>query len=138
MHIFFFFQAEDGIRDGHVTGVQTCALPISRATSTSTTRTRRRKSAPSSSPANPSAASEPPKTSPRSSATSVPTKPSSSTEQSSPSTAAGPQPDSPIPLLHEIQRNGSHTLERNSDYQRPRHRSAFPHIPRTHRLRRSQ
>src|SRR5215510_15611605 len=28
---FFFFQAEDGIRDGHVTGVQTCALPISRA-----------------------------------------------------------------------------------------------------------
>src|SRR5207253_7446710 len=27
--ICFFFQAEDGIRDGHVTGVQTCALPIS-------------------------------------------------------------------------------------------------------------
>src|SRR5690606_39976325 len=26
----FFFQAEDGIRDFHVTGVQTCALPISR------------------------------------------------------------------------------------------------------------
>src|SRR5689334_10992598 len=26
---FFFFQAEDGIRDGTVTGVQTCALPIS-------------------------------------------------------------------------------------------------------------
>src|SRR5690625_7875590 len=26
--VFFFFQAEDGIRDGHVTGVQTCALPI--------------------------------------------------------------------------------------------------------------
>src|SRR5690606_39478378 len=25
---FFFFQAEDGIRDFHVTGVQTCALPI--------------------------------------------------------------------------------------------------------------
>src|SRR5215208_2253436 len=25
---FFFFQAEDGIRDGHVTGGQTCALPI--------------------------------------------------------------------------------------------------------------
>src|SRR5690625_7000572 len=24
----FLFQAEDGIRDGHVTGVQTCALPI--------------------------------------------------------------------------------------------------------------
>src|SRR5690348_8191183 len=24
----FFFQAEDGIRDGRVTGVQTCALPI--------------------------------------------------------------------------------------------------------------
>src|SRR5690606_40877287 len=26
--IHFFFQAEDGIRDFHVTGVQTCALPI--------------------------------------------------------------------------------------------------------------
>src|SRR5690625_1956968 len=26
--MIFFFQAEDGIRDGHVTGVQTCALPI--------------------------------------------------------------------------------------------------------------
>src|SRR5260370_490690 len=26
----FFFQAEDGIRDSSVTGVQTCALPISR------------------------------------------------------------------------------------------------------------
>src|SRR5437868_13735260 len=26
---FFFFQAEDGIRDRNVTGVQTCALPIS-------------------------------------------------------------------------------------------------------------
>src|SRR5437879_12705681 len=26
--IFFFFQAEDGIRDTSVTGVQTCALPI--------------------------------------------------------------------------------------------------------------
>src|SRR6266487_4603108 len=25
--VFFFFQAEDGIRDGRVTGVQTCALP---------------------------------------------------------------------------------------------------------------
>ena len=28
---FFFFQAEDGIRDDLVTGVQTCALPISSA-----------------------------------------------------------------------------------------------------------
>src|SRR2546430_13576612 len=28
--LFFFFQAEDGIRDLTVTGVQTCALPISR------------------------------------------------------------------------------------------------------------
>ena len=26
--IYFFFQAEDGIRDTSVTGVQTCALPI--------------------------------------------------------------------------------------------------------------
>src|SRR6266496_5384732 len=29
MFFFFFFQAEDGIRDLYVTGVQTCALPIS-------------------------------------------------------------------------------------------------------------
>src|SRR5260370_17305606 len=28
IYIFFFFQAEDGIRDSSVTGVQTCALPI--------------------------------------------------------------------------------------------------------------
>src|SRR5690606_40627294 len=28
LYFFFFFQAEDGIRDFHVTGVQTCALPI--------------------------------------------------------------------------------------------------------------
>src|SRR5256885_16615367 len=28
-YFFFFFQAEDGIRDYKVTGVQTCALPIS-------------------------------------------------------------------------------------------------------------
>src|SRR2546429_4985770 len=29
LSVFFFFQAEDGIRDVAVTGVQTCALPIS-------------------------------------------------------------------------------------------------------------
>src|SRR5690606_39363682 len=28
LNLFFFFQAEDGIRYFHVTGVQTCALPI--------------------------------------------------------------------------------------------------------------
>src|SRR5260370_29619191 len=28
LFVFFFFQAEDGIRDSSVTGVQTCALPI--------------------------------------------------------------------------------------------------------------
>src|SRR5258708_24124964 len=32
MRSVFFFQAEDGIRDDLVTGVQTCALPISRFT----------------------------------------------------------------------------------------------------------
>src|SRR3989442_14412213 len=32
---FFFFQAEDGIRDADVTGVQTCALPISKRLATS-------------------------------------------------------------------------------------------------------
>src|SRR2546429_1079631 len=31
-YLFFFFQAEDGIRDVAVTGVQTCALPISLST----------------------------------------------------------------------------------------------------------
>src|SRR5205823_10242696 len=31
LYTIFFFQAEDGIRDKLVTGVQTCALPISRA-----------------------------------------------------------------------------------------------------------
>src|SRR5690606_40251330 len=34
--LFFFFQAEDGIRDFHVTGVQTCALPISNEIKTAT------------------------------------------------------------------------------------------------------
>src|SRR5690348_17578238 len=34
--VVFFFQAEDGIRDGRVTGVQTCALPISRGRGTRT------------------------------------------------------------------------------------------------------
>src|SRR5258708_29103697 len=33
---FFFFQAEDGIRDDLVTGVQTCALPIFSASTAST------------------------------------------------------------------------------------------------------
>src|SRR5690606_40287758 len=36
--LFFFFQAEDGIRDFHVTGVQTCALPISADTPMALTR----------------------------------------------------------------------------------------------------
>src|SRR5690625_7412896 len=35
---FFFFQAEDGIRDGHVTGVQTCALPILASTKVTITK----------------------------------------------------------------------------------------------------
>src|SRR2546429_429085 len=34
---FFFFQAEDGIRDVAVTGVQTCALPISGASKSAPT-----------------------------------------------------------------------------------------------------
>src|SRR3712207_6915573 len=38
--VLFFFQAEDGIRDIGVTGVQTCALPISKKR-TRTTRTRK-------------------------------------------------------------------------------------------------
>src|SRR5699024_11288220 len=35
--VLFFFQAEDGIRDRNVTGVQTCALPISFAVPLSVT-----------------------------------------------------------------------------------------------------
>src|SRR5690606_40797418 len=35
----FFFQAEDGIRDFHVTGVQTCALPILGSYNEQTART---------------------------------------------------------------------------------------------------
>src|SRR5437879_10109376 len=30
LFVFFFFQAEDGIRDTSVTGVQTCALPVNK------------------------------------------------------------------------------------------------------------
>src|SRR5437588_2774718 len=42
--VFFFFQAEDGIRDHCVTGVQTCALPIFAPpeASSQTARARRR------------------------------------------------------------------------------------------------
>src|SRR5947209_13653326 len=40
-HLFFFFQAEDGIRDIGVTGVQTCALPIWGAPPRLTPHTRR-------------------------------------------------------------------------------------------------
>src|SRR5947209_17173836 len=47
--LFFFFQAEDGIRDIGVTGVQTCALPISfssrRSTSACAKSARARRSA---------------------------------------------------------------------------------------------
>src|SRR2546425_837467 len=47
MFFFFFFQAEDGIRDKLVTGVQTCALPISsRWTATSGPTWMRATSAP--------------------------------------------------------------------------------------------
>src|SRR5690606_39394105 len=35
LRLIFFLQAEDGIRDFHVTGVQTCALPIYRPSQTS-------------------------------------------------------------------------------------------------------
>src|SRR3712207_7371294 len=40
-NIFVFFQAEDGIRDIGVTGVQTCALPISDHETHETVETRR-------------------------------------------------------------------------------------------------
>src|SRR5690349_25178565 len=38
LSILFFFQAEDGIRDLYVTGVQTCALPISNMNLTTFTK----------------------------------------------------------------------------------------------------
>src|SRR5256885_6121001 len=40
LSFFFFFQAEDGIRDYKVTGVQTCALPIYHAGTRRILRTR--------------------------------------------------------------------------------------------------
>src|SRR5947207_8759461 len=43
---FFFFQAEDGIRDHCVTGVQTCALPIYPATSLALHRHHERRGEP--------------------------------------------------------------------------------------------
>src|SRR3990167_911400 len=43
---FFFFQAEDGIRDLTVTGVQTCALPISPASSSTRTKQTKKLSDP--------------------------------------------------------------------------------------------
>src|SRR6266508_4846461 len=50
MLVFFFFRAEDGIRDGHVTGVQTCALPISVALSAAFSRRLGLRSRPSGRP----------------------------------------------------------------------------------------
>src|SRR6266498_3620688 len=44
MTLCFFFQAEDGIRDADVTGVQTCALPISRCIASPSTWTPPRRS----------------------------------------------------------------------------------------------
>src|SRR5256885_1599507 len=40
VQLCFFFQAEDGIRDYKVTGVQTCALPISREPALSSAQSR--------------------------------------------------------------------------------------------------
>src|SRR5438093_11267339 len=55
--VFFFFQAEDGIRDWSVTGVQTCALPICQPACASRAEIRRRRPAPQRSP-------QPPRTAP--------------------------------------------------------------------------
>src|SRR5260370_26972787 len=44
--IFFFFQAEDGIRDSSVTGVQTCALPIFKCAPVDAIASRRQKGLP--------------------------------------------------------------------------------------------
>src|SRR5690606_1677738 len=55
----FFFQAEDGIRDFHVTGVQTCALPIFGAKEIHPRSNRRSTVGVSNSPLCPSVRSEP-------------------------------------------------------------------------------
>src|SRR5436189_6432310 len=55
LHIFFF-QAEDGIRDTSVTGVQTCALPISDARLDAVSRTNGRPAVGASSRAHPTSA----------------------------------------------------------------------------------
>src|SRR5690349_22618113 len=66
--LFFFFQAEDGIRDLYVTGVQTCALPISHSSRrcTSTWRGRPSGSSGTGRPRSTSATSRPPARSRRS------------------------------------------------------------------------
>src|SRR5205823_9274522 len=51
--MFFFFQAEDGIRDKLVTGVQTCALPISSPPGTTAASSARTTSTSTNSWANP-------------------------------------------------------------------------------------
>src|SRR5258708_9181291 len=48
--VFFFFQAEDGIRDDLVTGVQTCALPISPPIDHAGACTRHRRDTPAAAP----------------------------------------------------------------------------------------
>src|SRR5690606_40553081 len=50
LFFFFFFQAEDGIRDFHVTGVQTCALPISSTSGAGSSRSGSRPTTSSSTP----------------------------------------------------------------------------------------
>src|SRR2546427_8776522 len=56
---FFFFQAEDGIRDLTVTGVQTCALPISSGSRSGKDRPRGRSGHTARSPEGPWAATNP-------------------------------------------------------------------------------
>src|SRR3712207_8945833 len=73
MHFLFFLQAEDGIRDIGVTGVQTCALPISRRCSPGWSAARRARTLASptppgrpSSPSSPAAGERAPAHRPRS------------------------------------------------------------------------
>src|SRR2546429_3666277 len=57
--LFFFFQAEDGIRDVAVTGVQTCALPISAGSTTAPAGVPGHWSRPSSTPSPSASAGQP-------------------------------------------------------------------------------
>src|SRR5437868_3735376 len=103
MIIFFFFQAEDGIRDRNVTGVQTCALPISgqgRRPSNIWTTSRKR--------TRPSAGSPPPRSWPTSTRSSARLGRATVWARATTWTAGGCGPSSDLPpVAGRVQRGGT-------------------------------